>query len=503
MKAINLFLISLAVLLVSCSVEKTTAPDFNSDCYDCIWPDEEAQLARLWSSGNIAADSVGYERIRNALAVLRASHFADSVFFPLHLNDNLAEATITFRPQWIESQVYLKFNPATFQQIVAGNYDAWDDLNDLYGMDSISLDLTYDYLYIHFRGRLNPMRLLDVYKDLPGLDVIRIVPRFFFDQQKVLIIDDTDHEIIKIYGVKKWGDCPSGCMYYGAAYFQVRNESVEYTGSYSNFCTTTPEPNWLPDFIELMRKYYEFGYWERDSLHITICDTLSIDLPELGNFRGNEEAALMALYLSGELSVPENLHDRIVGDLEWIRNNEPDIAHAVDTIKFIRPWLASGLEFRYDSLLVADTTSVTFWRLICGLKHFGVEFRKNELPNVEWVSWWNGGRQPYYHPARIIDALKQVEAIKAMRAIMEDDMLDDIYPVMDSDGTIHYFFREVCGAFMYPDLWEHERFFYFRSDGTEYSYIGGFNPETDPEPPWYGMLVQARSDKFEPIVWIR
>jgi len=82
-------------------------------------------------------------------------------------------------------------------------------------------------------------------------------------------------------------------------------------------------------------------------------------------------------------------------------------------------------------------------------------------------------------------------------------MMADIYPVMDDYDTIHYFFREVWGAFTYPDSWEHERFFYFKSDRTECSYIGSFNPEADPEPTWCSMLVQARSDKFTPITWAR
>ncbi len=65
-------------------------------------------------------------------------------------------------------------------------------------------------------------------------------------------------------------------------------------------------------------------------------------------FRDNKEAELMALCLSGELSAPDNLYNRILNDLNLIRSNYSINYNLLKEIEFHPPWAERCISITFD-----------------------------------------------------------------------------------------------------------------------------------------------------------
>ena len=75
---------------------------------------------------------------------------------------------------------------------------------------------------------------------------------------------------------------------------------------------------------------------------------------------GDEDAELMALCLSGELTAPEGLYADISRDLQMIRGEFGAAHPALNTMKFRPPWVVSSFYIGVDAVFAAALRNGTF-----------------------------------------------------------------------------------------------------------------------------------------------
>ena len=105
------------------------------------------------------------------------------------------------------------------EQFRAGEYHAIDELNELYGL--IDIEHHQGWLLLTFDGKYNTRLLAEIYNS-SGLEGIR------YAEFNGYVGDGSDiYADPPVYTfVKKWGDCPSGCMHHNSWSFSVEDGRV-------------------------------------------------------------------------------------------------------------------------------------------------------------------------------------------------------------------------------------------------------------------------------------
>ncbi len=124
---------------------------------------EEAELAALHLSGEMVAPIPLYLRIRNDLAIIRENW-----------SDKIEHVNIEFDPFWEVSVIGVDLTSTTYFEIENSNYHYWDTIDVHSAIDSVEFLGCGNFCIAKFvfKGRLNPLLLVDAYAGLPGFNVI-------------------------------------------------------------------------------------------------------------------------------------------------------------------------------------------------------------------------------------------------------------------------------------------------------------------------------------------
>lgn len=189
------------IFLFLCLILACSSPtDFKSETPHTPKADKDAELMALYLSGSLYAPSRLYWQVSEELKSIRST-YAEEIQYINKIHFNLP---------WRESCILVAFDDTTGQKIDQGEYTAWDDLNTKYSIEEIEKlhHSTYTYV-LNFKGRLHSQRLVEIYRDLPGItnigknryggDFSNIYPKL------------TEHGITYLFR-HAWGDCLNGCL---------------------------------------------------------------------------------------------------------------------------------------------------------------------------------------------------------------------------------------------------------------------------------------------------
>jgi len=450
--------------------------------------DFEAETAAYLIAGTRLAPKYWFNKIQTELKLIRSQH------------DTVAGVAVTHKPWAYPSDLTLRFSPSVMDSVMAGEYHAWDSLNELCVLETY--DSAWGYVLLDFAGWQNPIALFEMYRHLPGLWHIETsaVP----GDWPVLVMR-REGGSIKYFFREAWGDCFVGCTHSRYSYFTVGDSIASYHGSFQSDDTTTPAPVWADTAWQTLHDYHQYASWTSDSVqpHIDPCDSITSNLPVVGEYPGNDEARLAAICVWPGLNPHLPLYSQIKDDLAWIRQNRPESAEAVDSIRFRSPWNPRGFLASWNPDEMNDTAGTSYRLFTCLKEHFGVPWVE------EGGSWWHlvhgGGNSVPVHPCALIEEFKVVPAIQRMRPQMRPDIESDIFVARNRD-SIHYFFRHAYGPILTtPDLhYENEEFFYFRRVYDVLGYVGKYDPQDGPAPNWFANCQETRANKYALTCdWIR
>lgn len=204
---------------------------------------EEAELIALCLSGELVAPDSLYDRILNDLADIRAS-FGDTIE---------AVSQIQFAPRWGAGSLIIGFDTSAVREIRAGEYHAWDDLNQQYQVTSIDTSVMdwIGIVFLIFDGRLHPGRLAEIYAVLPG--VWATDPSCSRGDRPNVYARDTEDGLTYLFR-NAWGDCPSGCIYSEYWYFVFEGAEPRLVGYWPAY-QGVEAPDWWEE-ARLNKEHY-------------------------------------------------------------------------------------------------------------------------------------------------------------------------------------------------------------------------------------------------------
>lgn len=145
--------------------------EFEGYPWDMCWDvtatpkkDREAEEAALWLSGSLVAPDTLYSMILEDLAMIRSDY---GERFP-------QVESLSFWPRWVQSMLSVGLTREGEERFRAGDYHDLDSLNSWLGVVGVEYK---DYggvggfLRLSFAGRLNPMRLAEIYEGVGSVSV--------------------------------------------------------------------------------------------------------------------------------------------------------------------------------------------------------------------------------------------------------------------------------------------------------------------------------------------
>ncbi len=243
MQKITIYLIGLiiALALITCtSKNPANGPE--------IVLTDEAQLAALWLSDEIHVPENLALEIQNKLELIREQ-----------FSDQIPEVNIEFVFPALPNRIDLIMEDYAFNEFQAGTYHEWDSLNQLYGVDSISVEIDiFKLVAVFFKEYTNPFVLAPEYAKIPGVKNAgecgygggwSTVYPWFVDSKLVFLVKEA------------WGDCPAGCIYNNFWYFKTDGNNVELAGSFEigdDWYKNPIYPSWWDEIAPAYYKYEGF-----------------------------------------------------------------------------------------------------------------------------------------------------------------------------------------------------------------------------------------------------
>lgn len=177
--------------------------------------DAGVELLAIRASNSLVAPQVVYERVARDLDAIRQA-YPDV-------------ASISPRAHASVSDIRLILDRPYADQVVAGSYTAWDCLNDLYGLTSVTPPNGINLVTLSFAGRFHPTLLGDEYRMLLG--VLYAGELGTPGDGDDIWIDSRGDAYHWIFSVGS-GDCPSGCINHSYWGFTTNADGdITYQGS--------------------------------------------------------------------------------------------------------------------------------------------------------------------------------------------------------------------------------------------------------------------------------
>jgi hypothetical protein len=251
-KAWNLVPAVLPGILLVClfySCDDSTAPTKKapglSPVIDNPRPDQEAEEAALWLSGELEAPEELYVTIRDDLIQIRGP------YLPI-----IPEVGITFIPPWVPGMLILGVTDEAKRQIRLDEYHDLDSLNAYYHLAKMDTSRFFNIsnsVKLTFEGRLHPEVLSGPYGSVRL--VIYAEPNHYCCDWSNVYPWTYDGGMTYLFR-KGEGDCPAGCIDNYFWYFKVSDTgAVVYVGTWK--LGDSPIPPW---WAEAKTAYERFRF---------------------------------------------------------------------------------------------------------------------------------------------------------------------------------------------------------------------------------------------------
>jgi hypothetical protein len=189
------------------------------------------QLALSLEPGNVTASQATYDRVVADVAAIRA-------LVP-------DRADIGYSAPHDGRAVYLGLTDVAAQSILAGDYSAWDCLNERYGarVGEPNEAFTGDWsLLIELRGIYDVSRIAERYAELPGVTAANANLAIGDGPTLCVARDAGRYEYVVD---RAGGDCPSGCTEHDArAFVSEAVGQISALGAWSS-ASGEPAPAWF------------------------------------------------------------------------------------------------------------------------------------------------------------------------------------------------------------------------------------------------------------------
>lgn len=188
-------------------------------------------LALALDTAEIVATQETYDRVIADVAAIRALEPSIADVGYLGSNDG--------------KQLLLSPDDKTMQSIAAGEYSAWDCLNDFYQLDPtkpMPIQVGSSFVVITLKGQYHLGQLSDLYAKLPGIESVE--PNSFIGDGPSIHARHRGDDIEYIVD-RAGGDCPAGCTSHDAHFFvSTAPGVVEAMGSWNSEAGEMP-PAWF------------------------------------------------------------------------------------------------------------------------------------------------------------------------------------------------------------------------------------------------------------------
>jgi hypothetical protein len=207
--------------------------------------------------------------------------------------------------------------------------------------------------------------------------------------------------------------------------------------------------------------------------------------------KDNEEAELIALYLSEELIAPNSLYNQVLKNLAAIRSTFGDDFEPINHISFTPPWIAGCLIIRFD-----DTTAQ---KIANDEYHAWDELNEKyqvtdttDISPLGTIALYFEGR---LHPWRLAELYVNLPGVVYTELNYRIGDFPNIYPRQTITG-ITYLFRNAWGDC--PDGCIENEYWYFIFEGCHPIFIGHWAAYENPEEPnWWNEAKQNRELFYE------
>ena len=212
------------------SAEKNTySVDFSHWAETSVLENKDAEILAMESSGELVAPLSLYERTVDDLVNIRNQYSDVSV------------VNVSATSGYKMSEMLLGLDKNAMALFDTGNYSQWDQLNQKFGVASVT-KLSDKAVKMQFERGYNIPQLAEAYINAKLQGVTFAEPNFIIGASQDICLENQADEN-RIYMFKQGeGDCPAGCITWQYAGFKVdANQAVTQLGQFSSFDAT---PDW-------------------------------------------------------------------------------------------------------------------------------------------------------------------------------------------------------------------------------------------------------------------
>ena len=191
--------------------------------------DVEAEMLALAVSSGLTARQQAYERAIVDLAKIRveAPEISD----------------VRYRPAHDGKMVLLSANELTIAAIRDGSYDAWQCLNEHYGLVAIEVLEFYPGVFVELEGIYETSLIAPEYEGLPG--IVSATFNSYAHAMPGICLIAFDEDFWHLVGWTGSGDCEAGCIYREYWYFTTTAAGdVELVGTWQSDASAEM-PSWV------------------------------------------------------------------------------------------------------------------------------------------------------------------------------------------------------------------------------------------------------------------
>lgn len=196
----------------------------------------------------------------------------------------------------------------------------------------------------------------------------------------------------------------------------------------------------------------------------------------------NKEAEEMALYLSGNLTAPDELYEQVRSDLAAIRY---EFFGNGTGIEFTPPWILGEFFVSFNDTEYQMIVNETYdaWDELNSEYAVVVDNIYKIIPTAYLVS------ECRWHPVRLAELYENLPGVKHVAPSRWAGDFSNIYPRQTGNG-ITYLFRWGSGDCPMGCINNHYSYFVFK-DGEPIS-LGHYDPSKDPKPDWWDEASKNR-----------
>lgn len=199
----------------------------------------------------------------------------------------------------------------------------------------------------------------------------------------------------------------------------------------------------------------------------------------------DEEAHLMALYLSGALKAPpDTLYSVILYTLNEIRETNEAYIPDIESIEFHPPWIPSSLVVYFEPETYADIRAGEYhaWDWLN---------RYWQLKRIVYKDSWNQvflSFRGQLNPNYILPDYKNLSGVRVAKKYSGGYRERGIYPGLRGDSTLTFLLYHGWGDCQVGCIFK--EYWYFRCMIRDYYYYVGYFEHGDLEPDWWNEAEQ-------------